>query len=302
MTVTLQLAQPIVTDVLARAIAKADDDAGPRAKATPSAFRYSQAAKCAMQLALDLLEVPYSEPPDLGGRWVMWLGKVIHEALQEAILDRYPHALFEVKSSVGTLHAQVGTLVSGHADAFIPEATLAAVIEGWSGGDTCYELKTGGGFSFDQAIGVDRRRRAWKVAEGPRFGAIVQGALNARALGAQTLIIGMLSLESLSKQMAESLDLTGTLYRFCAEWLIPADVWEPLADAELARMQAIADTVAEGRLPERIVPLSADSRITLDPNANKPWFGCVYCGHWTTCRGIDDPAKPPAALMDGPHG
>jgi hypothetical protein len=283
----IHLQQPILTDALILDIDAANTAAGQKPKAFDTPFRYSDAGRCAMAMALDYLEVPRSEPFDYAGQWVMWVGTMIHEHWQAAAKKRFPNCVAEPVSHVPRQIAEK-SLSSGHADLLIPEATMAAYVEGWTGGDTLFELKTTGGFGFDSAVGVNRKSYRSIPAEGPKYSYLIQAGLNAMGLGATTVVIGQVALTCLSKGLMDKLSLS-TLDRFTAEWIIEKHEWEPIARAEIDRMSSILWYLDRDRWPARTCVSDGGKIVELNPRAsNVPWQ-CQYCNHRTTCKSIDSP-------------
>ena len=153
------------------------------------------------------------------------------------------------------------------------------------------ELKTINGTGFKKAIG----------GEGPRHSALVQGAMYAHASNADLLIICYLTMELLSPSWAEArgFDNTG---RFGAEWHFTKEEFTPIAEAEIARLDYIADNLVQG-LPHEVprmfseydpeIPWGAE---IIDPSTGawvleednqllakgKTWM-CNYCNYQDRC-------------------
>jgi hypothetical protein len=186
---------------------------------------------------------------------------------------RYPgRCEFEVPSQVG--------LISGSADALV---TLDRRI--------VYELKFTGGYAFDKAIGVNRKSYKSQSPEGPRPSAIAQAGLNAIGLGADEVRVGYVAREAISKQLGDKLNLS-QFDRICAEWVIPEEVWRPLAESEIARVEAIAEIVRAEEVPDGDAwDEKAEGWISINPNDARPHWSCLYCPWSTACvafeAGID---------------
>jgi hypothetical protein len=257
---------PLFTGVLFEAISDEYEAAGIKAKAADTMFRHSDAGKCSRALAYDALGVPRSDPMDLAGQWVTWLGSRLHEYVQDALMLKYP-GLVECEVKV-----QHEDLTSGHIDAVIQHPEL---------GKVAYELKTKGSYGFDKAVGL--RRKSWKQEspEGPGMGAKIQGALNASAIDADWLVIGVIGLEAVSKGMADKIGFND-YDRICAEWHYPRSEFGPWAAAELDRLRLVAVTVAAEMLPQRTYVGDEGQLVVLDrPSADT--YPCSYCSHLGNC-------------------
>jgi hypothetical protein len=203
----------------------------------------------------------------------MGLGTLIHEAVQKAILAKYPQALFEVPT-------KVNDYISGSCDAFIPNTEV---------GNVLYELKTMGEYAFDQQVGFKRGfgKLALKQAEGPKQGAIVQAGMNALGFEAQTfpsqvdtLVLGSLCLSTVSVKMAAQVNISD-FARFGAEFHVPRAIWEPLAKEEINRLTEAAETIDLGYLPDRWAKDDYGADVHLDPLSS--CWQCDYCVHRQTC-------------------
>lgn len=156
-----------------------------------------------------------------------------------------------------------------------------------------YELKTVGGYGFKAAVGKIRKSTP---AEGPKLEHVLQAGLNARALGADQAVVGYLAKECISVNVGAGME---ALDRFAAEWTFTRDEFDPLVDAEIARLQGILDLVDEGSLPARKFPaglIPARAEI-VDPIKGRweekdaagglvdtgTFWACGYCDYRTTC-------------------
>lgn len=266
------VSDPLFVDLWTRGLAEENRDK-PTALGTP--FRFSDALNCGRRMTFDALGVDKSDPIDPAGIHVTTLGTWIHEQVQTAIGKKYPGAEFELASG--------NDLISGSCDG----VTLVGGYEGK--GKMLLELKTTGGFGFDKAVGLNRKAYAQKSPEGPRPSAIAQAGLNAIFHECETVVIMYIAMEAVSKGLASKIGFS--MYdRFTAEWHIPRDVWEPLALAELARIQVLADN-----LPEIPDGMAFDDKkwdwVPISPNDARRHWSCDYCPHLTTCiaheAGID---------------
>jgi hypothetical protein len=278
---------PRFVQVLAEGWAELDGGPKPRAF-EDTRFRHSDAGKCARAIAYAALDVPDTDPMDLSGFWATGLGTIVHEAWQTQLQRRYPDAEIEPKVRVGQ--------GSGHID---------AVIRHDNGPTVAVELKTVGGFAYKMAVG---ERGAPK---GPKHEHIVQAALNGLAVDADEVVIAYLSKESISVNAAARKGI-GELARFCAEWTITREVFEPIATAELARVDGILALLDEDTLPARKIPdpeLPTGAVIT-DPATGQwrqygaegevldagSWWACGYCRWQTVCAGTEPGGSPVAQV------
>src|SRR5690606_2219694 len=95
------------------------------------------------------------------------------------------------------------------------------------------ELKSINGFSF-KMIATSLKG----PAQGPRYGAVLQAAMAGKALGIQHVVVGYLSLEKVSPELAEAYS-NSEAGRFAAEWHYTLDELEPLIQAESNRVNEI---------------------------------------------------------------
>lgn len=241
----------------------------PKPTAFGTLLRYSGAHGCLRQMGYDAFDAQFSEPVKPASAWVMNLGSLIHEALQQRILARYPEAKVEFKS-------QAGDHVSGSADTFL-ELTF---------GDVLYELKTMGSFPFKKAMGYKGMFKNIKRDEpqGPSSGHVTQAGMN--ALGAEKesgkriewVVIGVVTYEPIRRDEADAMQIS-ELDRFLGEFHYPREVWEPLALAELARLDEAAADIQAGYLPDRFAVNDEGQEVML----NLEQWQCDYCPHLTTC-------------------
>jgi len=269
--------KPIITNVLVQELHEKSQVAKPTAKGTP--LRYSSSFGCSRQQGYAAFGAPASEPMDEAGAWVTGLGTIIHEALQDAISRRFPSAQFEVASQVGE--------VSGSCDALIDVYDVGT---NYGGTHILYELKTMGTWSFDSQVGWSRMRGTFSKegGKGPALKAITQAGMNALGIELEnpkirieTVVMGSITFEALSKQKASNMGIDG-VNRFLAEYEIPRSEWEPLAMAELARMNSIASVVNQGYLPDRIA--LDDNGVAVELNPNSSAWQCEYCAFRTLCK------------------
>ena len=260
---------------IAQAWAKESRDAPSQPEGT--LWRGSWAAMCARKVAYMTTGQERTDPPTLADTWRMGLGSVVHELLEPAIqewldTDKSVHVEEEVNVELG-LHGH------GHVDLVLTSFETGEKI--------VLELKTINGFGYKMAV---------EKGEGPRFSHIVQGALYARAVEADLLVIGYLAMENISPNRAEGLGIDD-IGRFSSEWHYPKDVYMPLAVAEEQRLEGIAIKAHEEgplAIPRRFshydpdVPFPAEitdpskGLWTMDTKFGKVWQ-CRYCDYQTRC-------------------
>lgn len=267
--------------VLAQQWQARNDAEGDRPNAVvDTRFRFSDAAKCARAVAYKAAGIARTNPMDLCGVWNTSLGTVVHDHWQEALRAAYPDAEIEVKVSIEGLDG------SGHGDATVrtDERTV------------CVELKTVGGWKFKNAIGKAAKSRP---AEGPDTSHMVQVALAGKAQNADEVVVAYLAKETLSHAAGAGMT---DWSRFCAEWTFTREQYEPIADAEIARVNGILALLDDdGLLAARKVPFEMPpSAEIVDPalsrweqrgaegellDTGSVWNGqlCLYCGWFDLC-------------------
>jgi len=258
---------PLITDVLARSIHNEMMTAERKAFAFPTWFRHSDAGKCGRYLWFEHTGAERSNPPDVSSAWVMWLGTLLHAELQRALPERFPDAKIEP----GVRH---GDLSSGHADAIVTDPEHGKIM---------FELKTRNSTQFAKAVGWEKKNWSVKMPQGPSTSDRIQGALNATAVDADLLVIGMIGMEAASKGFADKhgIDEIG---RTVAEWHFTKQEFSPWAKAEINRLEHLRDLMEEGIIPLRTAIGDEMELITLNPNANKVAWQCQYCSHFDSCR------------------
>jgi hypothetical protein len=268
--------EPRFTQLFVAEIQEENRQRGKKPQAYNTPFRYSDSGKCARYLAYSTLGYVGDEF-DMPSTFVTTLGTNIHELVQGAIGREYPEAMFEIPTQVVTS--------SGHSDGVIPTQDLGLVQ---------YELKTMGGTAYKRSIGLNNR--GLTAPAGPRYSAVLQAALNAKANDCDTIIIGHLALEAVSRQVAERVGLSEA-QRFISEWVIPKEVWEPLADNEVSRQLFVLEELEDGYLPERVAIDDEGDEITLDPD-NARFWQCHYCSMKSHCEN-DGPGRVAVTIKEG---
>lgn len=265
------------------------------AKAIPERrFRASWASKrCDRSLQYALDDVSASDPATIADYWRFGIGTMVHEALQDVLLDLFAGSEVEVKVDL----MPIGLDGSATVDIVLPATDERRPV--------VIEVKTINGFGFKKAA------TAFKgPAEGPRWGAVVQGALAAAALKAD-LIIAYLSLENLSPNLAMSYGDGTDVGRFAAEWHFDYDAVQRIASAEVARINRVIALSDAGIVTPRAMhdPEIADGAVVTDPSkgmwvvrdgenvigTGRTWM-CDYCDHVSTC--VTDGAGGTAATTE----
>ena len=242
-------------------------------------WRGSMAASCSRQIAYRLCATEPSNPLTGADYWRFGLGTMVHNQLKPAI-DRWLDKE-EGVTAIEEAEVELGEHGYGHVDLTLKAGDKTIVVE----------LKTINGTGFKKTIG----------GEGPRHSALVQGAMYAHASNADLLIICYLTMELLSPSWAEArgFDNTG---RFGPEWHFTKEEFTPIAEAEIARLDYIADNLVQG-LPHEVprmfseydpeIPWGAE---IIDPSTGawvleednqllakgKTWM-CNYCNYQDRC-------------------
>ena len=240
-------------------------------------WRGSWAGMCARKVAYMTTGQEKTDPPSTADYWRMGLGSVVHELLAPAIqtwLDDDDSVAVEEEVNV-----ELGLHGHGHVDLVLNSLE--------TGEKVVLELKTINGFGYKMAV---------EKGEGPRHSHILQGAMYARAVEADMLVIGYLSMENISPNRAESVGIDD-IGRFASEWHYPKDQYMPLAAAEEQRLEGSALAAhADGptSIPRRFahsdpdIPFPAE----IDDPRTGAWkwgtsFGkawqCRYCDYQSRC-------------------
>jgi hypothetical protein len=205
-------------------------------------FRASDAGGCARKLAYKAAGIAESNPMDITGYWNTTIGRWLHDQWQKA-MDEDPdvHASFEVEfrfldgRGIVRIDAVIELETPSPRDSNEP-FTVA------------YEGKSINGYGYKAAIGKIRRGTP---AEGPRMGAILQGAIGGLCANADEVVVGNWAKETLSGSTYGDVD---ELTRFTCEWTLTRDQFEPLARAEIERVGGILDLLETGLLASRKIP------------------------------------------------
>jgi hypothetical protein len=219
-----------------------------------------------------------TNPNTIADAWRFSLGHLVEKALEPTVKAAFPGAQFQVKVTIDDFG-------SATVDMVITEPGVEDFV-------TVVELKTTNGFGY-KMMATDFKG----PAEGPRHSALVQGAMSAARLNADRLIIGYLSLENLSPDLAKSMGI-GEIGRFAAEWHYTPEQFNAIAAKETKRVLRIIEAEDAGVLVPRSIPeLPIGARVT-NPNngswtvtneggavtqAGKTWQ-CGYCSNRDRCN------------------
>jgi hypothetical protein len=282
-------------------------------RAHPDArFRHSDAGNCARAIGYAAIDLPESNPMDLPGYWVIQLGRMIHEAWQSVLPERFPGAAVEVKVHEGRR--------AGHVDAAVripgEVAHLSPDCPGIERETVCecplthmrvvaIEGKSVGGYKYQLAVGAKGN------AQGPGDGHVIQAAMNGLMLDADEVVVVYWARDAISVQQAGRKGFT-ELERFTAEWTFTREQYEPIARAEIERVEKILALVDEGMLPGRAIPGLPPRSLVVRPedgswvsydergqatDSGTAWQ-CAYCRWQDTCAGTR-PGRTPIEEVTG---
>lgn len=276
---------------------------GPKPRARPELrFRHSDAGGCSRAIAYAALDVPESNPIDQPAIFVMNIGSWVHEQLQEELNVRYGMDS-EVVCVIDGFEG------SGHLDGElkIPFRHADSPVQPNEGKRVVSEYKVVDGYAFKLAVG---ERGAPK---GPRWSYVVQGALNALARNADELVVGLLSKGAIGIPTAKRKGF-GEIQRYCAEWTLTRQQFEPIALEEMERVNGILTLIDTGLLPQRKIPDPELPKLHLitEPargiwvelahpgvdtivNSGTTWQ-CDYCRYQDTCS-MTKPGRTPTDVL-----
>jgi hypothetical protein len=255
---------PVIVQAVMDAWAHAYVDEGSDAKTMREGLylRASDAGACARALGyrirrrMDDTAAPLSDPPTVADQYRMNTGTLMHEKLGPYLKAAYPGAEVEVLTI-----REDEPQISMHVDAVIRQPLTTDPGNGKKDHVTIVEIKTINGMGFKRMVGALKKG---EPAEGPRWNAVVQGALAAYEHDADHLVIMVFALELISKSVAARYDVD-ELGQMAAQWTLTRDEWEPIAMREQGRMLAALRIVQDGGLPPRSIPdneLPKGNRIT----------------------------------------
>lgn len=302
-------------------------------------YRGSMAGlRCDRQLFYALTGVERTVPRSVADSWRLNLGTMVHDGLQdvldnlgdgwrrEVIVDYRPIGID------GSAHADLAQFVCIHCGSTIDcidvvsldepgaafltmrcsvacDASQEYLVERkpdgahtWSPeherAEFTVEFKTVNGMQFKSMATSFRG-----APEGARSGHILQGAMSAKALGCNQVIVAYLAMENVGVDLAQSIE-TGEIGRFAAEWHFTVAEVETAIEFEVGRVKRLLAAAEYDVLPMRVLHDQdlPDNAQVIDP-ARKTWvvknddgtiaatgtkWFCDYCDHRPRC--IEDGA------------
>lgn len=253
------------------------DEEGPLEYAHPDArIRHSNAGKCSRNIQYAVQRLEPSNPIDEVTAYTFAIGTLLHEEYQKALQEYCDHKGYKVEIEKKVFVPE--SYSAGHLDAYIDTGTKTITIE----------VKTINGTGYKSAVGVTKSRSI-----GPRYSALLQGAINARAVDSDELKIVYLPLESISQGVASRSALPNGM-RAYAEWTFTRAEYAPFADGEMERFRWIVNAVDRGEsvprlipdpeLPDRAVVIDASDGTVQGADGKKvrTWH-CEYCDYQKLC-------------------
>lgn len=248
--------------------------------------------RCDRALWYMLTETPQSNPPDAASAFRMRLGQLIHEAVDEAILKLLDAGhIDEQERKQGWFTEEsvdlrpAGFPGSAHGDMIFYVDNHPSIVG---------EFKSQGGFSF-KTMATNFKG----AALGPRWDHIMQGAMVAVSVGAPKVLVGYVSMESISPDLAKRMG-ANEYGRFTAEWVYDTADWKDAVRVESARQRRILALADQNLRPERSLSLDdvPGGAVVSNPEtgawsivsalsnkvtqAGKTWH-CAYCSHRSRC-------------------
>jgi len=276
------VAQPIFAQALLEAWGQVYVPEDDKPHAAPSRIRHSDAGRCARFLGYRLTDAEVSNPLTVADYYRFWIGQLVHTEMQEIAAKKWPGCEIEFITVNPVTDAHGLAISSGHGD-------LLIVLKDRDGRRYALEIKTLNGFGFQKAIGFRGD------AEGPRSSALIQGALNAHLHDADVLVLLVLSIDCIAAGQATKAGFA-PWQRFMAEWHYERNQFQPIAEQELARFEAIVTKTDTIGLPARSIPSlpagalitnPAKGRWTVEQDgrifSNGSTWECDYCPFQLSC-------------------
>lgn len=189
-------------------------------------------SRCDRALHYNMAKVDKSNPPSIATYWVFQIGQMVH-----SLIERIAHRVFQhVESEVPVDLRPLGIPGSASVDLVIydEDENVRANVEN----------KSIGGYGYKMSVG------SRGDAKGPRWGAVVQGALANRALNSPKLFLAYFATEGMSPAEAKRHDVD-ELGRIAALWEYDAEECNEIVVAEAKRIRAVIDMANLGILPPR---------------------------------------------------
>lgn len=221
----------------------------PRPKAMPERwFRASQAGKCTRSIALAMADCPETNPADLPGQWAMWIGKMIHAALDEVVGEVFPGAV--VEEAVDLIDHLDGS------------ATLDLLVTTADGLRVLVEVKTMGGYKYKMVATSFKGPPA-----GPPLGAVLQASIAGVALDVDEVVVLAYATENVSAWQAEK-DQLSTEGRFTSEWTLDRATYREIAAPEIARLNWLRSKVGDLDTSDPVRFAAEIPRVTLNDDGD----------------------------------
>lgn len=226
-----------------------------------------------------VMDLPKSNPSTIADKWRFKLGKIVHDAIESLLPVAFPNALAEVVVDLN----KIGIPGSAHADMV-------------DNGDEVVEWKSVNGFKYKM-----QTTNFKSPPEGPSFGAILQAAMVARALGIRKVTAASLSLENMAASFVKDVpEELRELSRFAAEWPYDMDELDEAVDYEVKRVNRVLKFQGGEVLPARELhdPSIPRGAVVTDPTRGvwnvtvggelkgqaTTWY-CSYCPQRDRCIG-----------------
>jgi hypothetical protein len=235
------------------------------------------------------MEMPKTNPPTESNHWRMDLGSYVHEMLQSAVMMALPNALHEYEVDMNSIDIPG----SARVDLLAPVGNLYEGVE----------IKSINGMGFKSTA------TPWLKTgyQGPRESHVIQAATNTAAVHAageykmKGARIVYLSLELVSPKEAKRMNLDDRA-RFCAEWVIPLEQCQEIAEREARRLARMRKQMDAGEWVEPVIPTKpldnpgkikvtnprSGAAIDMYDAGDKTW-ACDYCDYKDQC--ISDHVK-----------
>jgi hypothetical protein len=247
----LPLIQDIVFDYLA---AERDKREGRVSVLDGLHSRVSSSGKCARAVAFQISGLEPTDPPSVDSLVNFYIGDAIHDAVQSAIISRWPDAQTE---TLGV----IGDYLEGHSDVlYSAEDGKKVVCEIKSVSDFAFELATGATLKSN-----GRWRKKERVVEGPKQEHLKQAAIYAIMHDAEYVAIVYV------RKTAAKNESIFWEWRYTLSELLDA------AESEIRRHKDIVAMVRASRMPER----EFEGLVIVDPSKVK--WPCEYCSFRAAC-------------------
>lgn len=214
-------------------LGKHGESGGRRPHAIPDAGPYRASlsgSRCDRAAFYQMAGYDETNPMTIADSWRAALGTIVHDVIEDVapIMFEENEDVTDVDNESTLDLRLIGINGSGSGDILIT----------YKGVKTAVEVKTVGGFKFKLAATTFKG-----PPQGPSYGHILQGAMAAKVLGADQLIIAYLSMENVSPKLAEAY-ASSEAGRFAAEWHYNVEQLEPLIASEVERAGSMEQLIA----------------------------------------------------------